>query len=715
MRHNWCSHLQIYFFGLPHVVNSYISRDNKNNVDKEVNPLIEKICNFKYYFPSLSEPSKEEGTFKDNSAFATALLKGTSPTLLFHPGNYVKEYDLPFTSMFPLQFPFGHGDMFLKRPIPVSKIECIKNYMRVSLPQFRRQNFILVSTHMYHRIKSFETGYIKCQAAFQGHRTLAEGVSKVTPDEVRAAALKLKAGERCNYSDSAQVFLKTVLTSCVPIGHSNEAADYGRKQYMALWNKFGPASVFFTVSPCDECSFRMKLYATSKEFRLPSSDWPDEQCLLDFKLRKKLRSTYPGAGAIEFQSLMQIIIEDMIGWDLKQNKAHCGRKGVFGIPEAYGATTEEQDRTTLHMHLLLWILNFNKVRHNLFSQDILTREKAKKCLEEYARKVMSASYPDLDLKHCSADGSSSCKGDIAGVSDQEIRNMRHKFKCIISKGVVATCKSCRKEFTTVDLVNNSLNSWRGFLNKGTTYEDEFPLPQHRSDIYAMLFTYNIASQTFYKSQSLGDKYQRAISTMKFNEHDFNHRGTCFKKDNECRFKIPKQLTSKTYILFGEETSDWNMVIGEDRRVTSFDVVVERKMGDQYLNTFSPTVSGTIGYNTNVQIGDVAHIYYNTLYGSKSTQDEDTRSYLRVCNELSRRIKRQQEKMKEEEEPQEETAPDFCEGLVRILSGIRAHINSYIISPTLGHHIITMGSRFQFSHTFKPLLLAQMEDYIHGKM
>ena len=78
-------------------------------------------------------------------------------------------------------------------------------------------------------------------------------------------------------------------------------------------------------------------------------------------------------------------------------------------------------------------------------------------------------------------------------------------------------------------------------------------------------------------------------------------------------------------------------------MTSFDVVVERKMGDQYLNTFSPTVLGTIGYNTNVQIGDVAHIYYNTLYGTKSTQDEDTRSYLRVCNELSRRIKQQQEK------------------------------------------------------------------------
>ena len=33
---------------------------------------------------------------------------------------------------------------------------------------------------------------------------------------------------------------------------------------------------------------------------------------------------------------------------------------------------------------------------------------------------------------------------------------------------------------------------------------------------------------------------------------------------------------------------------------------------------------------------------------------------------------------------------------------------------MAHHIITTGSRFMFSHETKPLLLAQMEDYLHGK-
>ena len=94
----------------------------------------------------------------------------------------------------------------------------------------------------------------------------------------------------------------------------------------------------------------------------------------------------------------------------------------------------------------------------------------------------------------------------------------------------------------------------------------------------------------------------------------------FKKGDEYQFKIPKQLTSKTHIRFGEEISEWNMVVGKDLRMNPFDVFMESKMGDQYLNTFIPTVSGTIGYNTNVQIGNVAHIYYNNLYVSNNSEN-----------------------------------------------------------------------------------------------
>ena len=80
-----------------------------------------------------------------------------------------------------------------------------------------------------------------------------------------------------------------------------------------MWNYFGAPSLFFTISPCDEVSFRMKLYATADTQKLPSLEWSDEECLSEWRVRSKLRSKYPGAGAIEFQNFTQIMLEDCLG------------------------------------------------------------------------------------------------------------------------------------------------------------------------------------------------------------------------------------------------------------------------------------------------------------------------------------------------------------------------------------------------------------------
>ena len=295
-------------------------KDNKNSIDESVNPAIEKTCEFKYYFSSTKEPTKQDGTYDDEIAFATALLEGTQPTLLFHPGGYCKEHTTAFTDIFPVQFPFGHGDIFTERSPPVSKQECIKHYCKISLPQFRRDDFLLVAVHMYHRILSFETGLLKCKATFDSNYCLAEKVSKLTTQDIIKAVKAHKDGEKCDYKDGGQYFLKAVETSCRPIGHSNEAADYARKKYMAMWNYFGAPSLFFTISPCDEVSFRMKLYATADTQKLPSLEWSDEECLNEWRVRSKLRSKYPGAGAIEFQNFTQIMLEDCLGWDIKKTK-----------------------------------------------------------------------------------------------------------------------------------------------------------------------------------------------------------------------------------------------------------------------------------------------------------------------------------------------------------------------------------------------------------
>ena len=115
-----------------------------------------------------------------------------------------------------------------------------------------------------------------------------------------------------------------------------------------LWS----SSRIFTVTSCDECSFCVRLYATSKEHTLPSIEQIQDQnyCLLDFNTRKKVRSKYPGACALEYQSIIQIVINILIGWD---NKTKLHKNGIFGIPLAYADCCEEQARYTLHSHISL--------------------------------------------------------------------------------------------------------------------------------------------------------------------------------------------------------------------------------------------------------------------------------------------------------------------------------------------------------------------------
>ena len=134
------------------------------------------------------------------------------------------------------------------------------------------------------------------------------------------------------------------------------------------------------MTPCDECSFRVRLYATCQGHELPSTDniESQNQCLLDLEARKKWRIKFPGACALEYENILQIVVNILIGWN---QKAHKGSNGIFGVPLAYADCCEEQARYTLHSHISVWIENFNEVRDLLFSENTDIRHKARSELE----------------------------------------------------------------------------------------------------------------------------------------------------------------------------------------------------------------------------------------------------------------------------------------------------------------------------------------------
>jgi hypothetical protein len=103
-----------------------------------------------------------------------------------------------------------------------------------------------------------------------------------------------------------------------------------------------------------ECFFSNELY----QHNLPSLQCSEADCFADFVLQKDIRLNHPGAYSLEFQSVMQILMECMLRWDVK-NKTARG-KGILGTVAAISAADEEQGRKTLHCHWQIWVTEINQ-------------------------------------------------------------------------------------------------------------------------------------------------------------------------------------------------------------------------------------------------------------------------------------------------------------------------------------------------------------------
>ena len=106
---------------------------------------------------------------------------------------------------------------------------------------------------------------------------------------------------------------------------------------------------------------------------------------------------------------------------------------------------------------------------------------------------------------------------------------------------------------------------------------------------------------------------------------------------------------------------WYSINGSRTIRSAFQVNTKRLHGDQFLNVHNPAATFVFSCNTNVQVGEIDHMYYTTLYGSKFTQKEDTQSFTNVSNALARRMNKKVQKgelyIKDSSQD-----PDFIEGI-----------------------------------------------------
>ena len=128
----------------------------------------------------------------------------------------------------------------------------------------------------------------------------------------------------------------------------------------------GSGSVFLTVTFDDDNSLLMQVLSDKKV-----DDDTDLETLTDTDFRQRrrdrrqIRLKYPGVAAIHFEILLDILLEEVVGWSIRKDES-TGVPELFGSCKALVFAIEEQGRKTLHVHMTIWIDQYKKLQRECF-------------------------------------------------------------------------------------------------------------------------------------------------------------------------------------------------------------------------------------------------------------------------------------------------------------------------------------------------------------
>ena len=498
------------------------------------------------------------------------------------------------------------------------------------------------------------------------------------------------------------MFLETVNSVTYALPHSNEHAQRNRRRAFSMQLRFGFPFVFFTVAPDDSSSYVVSMY-TGLKFNPHDKleDLTNEDFVQRASKREETCIKYAGIGALWYGAVMDAIWKHIIGWDWKRNKASAG---LYGTPEAAMQATEEQTRKRLHAHCLVWIEGASEMVQNLQSSNEQKRLDSQLDIAEIFDRTTSAklidksTLPNSIFQHdqpCTHSCAQSRKKP-AGVSPQQLRDMRHQVGRKVHNGVIARCDCCKHEYTLEHLVVTCL----AYLNS-TIATHDFDVSCWSADSCKCNVDEHMLHVTgkkkleellFLLSTPARDRCPQVseiITNVVRNLHGDTHSIQCFKKGLECRYRMPALSTIATIIEAIDTFEDWYDYLGNKSSYEVYDIVTKRSEYDVFQNQCCIAVSKSkLGSNSNSQLclGGLKAMYI-TKYPTKDTQKEDEGEYENVLHYTKTRL------------ADKRFENDCSEALSRAIGATLAHNSSNIISAWLAKHLINHRSRFRFSHDF----------------
>lgn len=268
-----------------------------------------------------------------------------------------------YPQMFPWLFPYGYGGVGPDEHVGViareNHVKWLLNYYD---KRFQRDARFIIVVMNHNLIRQSSTGSLITMKR-NNFQKAVEALEKLEPGVLWTVSERLKNGGKF-FPKTPEEWRCAKLMDQVDVVSSKVDGSLARKKFQrgeiwSLINYLNAPLWFITVSPADSKHPLCIYWASHDEnFR------PKIRCE---KERLHLISQNPVACAQFFDYIVQLFIKHICGWSSED-----GNRGIFGIPEAYYGTVEEQGRKTLHLHFLLWIrgqLPLGVVRERLMSED----------------------------------------------------------------------------------------------------------------------------------------------------------------------------------------------------------------------------------------------------------------------------------------------------------------------------------------------------------
>jgi hypothetical protein len=299
------------------------------------------------------------------------------------PVSSFDDLDELLTGAFPHVFMFGRA--YNNRSLYTSDFRHLLLQYTTIAAKDRQLLFFLFDYHILSSFTgNFNTRINNNRAAFE---TFAAYITSERFREMVAEALKDKDSPLAE--EIYDKIYPALAMGCKnqPLGSLLDNSCLSRA--LAMCHRFGPASVFLTVTPDDisnPTSFRL-CFRSCANCGFPSTTKPnfltDMQQSAEYidEVNVKLPTTYtdrhfaacsnPVAVASEFQSLVENVLTILIGCPSKKLHTHLKdtrrqwyfmdhskdsphHTGIFGDISAFFGTIETQQRGALHFHVLLW-------------------------------------------------------------------------------------------------------------------------------------------------------------------------------------------------------------------------------------------------------------------------------------------------------------------------------------------------------------------------